>query len=40
MVVINVVKKRMDNGKLGSVFFKFRINDKDKNFDIFLLYKC
>lgn len=30
----------MDNGKLGSVFFKFRINDKDKNFDIFLLYKC
>lgn len=40
MAVINAVKKRMDNGKQGSVSSKSRTNDKDKNSDILLPYKC
>lgn len=40
MAVINAVKKRMDNGKQGCVSSKSRTNDKDKNSDILLPYKC
>ncbi|XP_022343987.2 uncharacterized protein LOC111137051 [Crassostrea virginica] len=40
MAVINAVKKRLDNGKPGNVPSKSRPNDKDKNSDVLLPYKC